>query len=88
MIENDVSHAAVSRDLPGVDDLRAAAKLDVDRAEAGSARQLVQASVRWRRNRSAPTRGDQGKRQIANDVADAANFAAGQGAVLGRQEND
>ncbi len=88
VIKNDVLHSPVAaRDIPGVYDLRAATKVDVDRAEAGSTRQLVQASVRRRRNRCSPTCRGQGKRQIANDVADAANFAAGQGAVLGRQED-
>lgn len=83
VIENDVLYATVfDWDAPDIYGLRATAKVDVDRRQVDGTGQFVQRAVRWRRNRRAPASGRQSKRQVTHDVTDAANLAAGQGAVF------
>ncbi len=83
MIEDDVLHAAVIvRDLPDIDRVRTAAKVDIDSCEASRAVQLLQRAVRGRGNRCLPACRRQCERQVTNDVADTADFSAAQGAIL------
>jgi hypothetical protein len=89
MLKDNVLHAiTVAWDLPDADRVRSAAKFDVDCGQNACVRQPVQGAVRWRRDGNVPTFGCQSNRQVANDVADPADFATGQGAVLGRQKYD
>jgi hypothetical protein len=48
----------------------------------------VQRAVGRRRNAYRPSFVGQRARQVPDDVADAADLAAGQGGILGREKND
>jgi hypothetical protein len=89
VIKNDVLHAAVVNwDVPDIYGSCAAAKVDVDCRQVDGTRKLVQCAIRWRCNRRMPARSGQSERQVTHDIANAADFAAGQGAGLGCKEND
>ena len=59
-----------------------------DRAGLARAVERVQGAERRRQNDGLEPLGSQRRRQVANDVADAADFTARQRAVFRRDEND
>ena len=89
MLEDNVMHAITAAwNFPDTDGVRIAAKFDVDRCKNSCVGQPVQSAVRWCRDGYVPILGCQSDRQIADDVADPADLATGQGAVFGRQKYD
>ena len=89
MLEDNVLHAiTVAWNFPDADGVRIAAKFDIDRCQNACVGQPVQRAVRWRRDGNVPTLGCQSDWQVADDVANPADLAAGQSAVLGRQKYD
>jgi hypothetical protein len=84
VIKYDVLHATVvNRDAPDIHCLRVTTKVDVDCRKVDRTGQLVQRAIRWRRDRNMKARRCQRTGQVSRNVTDAANLAAGQGAVLG-----
>ena len=89
MLEDNVPHAiTVARNFPDADGVRITAKFDIDRCQNAGVGQPVQSAVRWRRDGNVPILGRQSDRQVADDVANPADLATGQGAVFGRQKYD
>ena len=89
MLEDDIAYAkAFAWNFPDADGIRFAAKIDVDRCQNARIGQPVQRAVRRRRDGNVPTLGRQSDRQVADNVANPADLATGEGAVLGRQKYD
>jgi len=89
MVEDDIAYAKTfAWNFPDADGVRLTAKIDVDRCQNARIGQSVQRAVRWRCDGYVPTLGRQCDRQVADNVADAADLTTGQGAVLGREKYD
>jgi hypothetical protein len=84
VVENEIVYAFGSaRDLPAVDGLDGTAETNLDRADLPCVIDPVQRAVRRGSNGGLPAEFCERDRKVAHDVADAADLAAGQGAVLG-----
>ena len=89
MLEDEVAgRAGAARDVEEVDGLRFAAEVDGDIADLPGARQPVEHAVGRCQYGGLPAGGADRGGQIAQDVADTADLAAWQGAVLRSQEYD
>jgi hypothetical protein len=62
--------------------------MDIDRREFRCLRELVQAAIRRRGDRHLPAGSRDRARQVAQDIADAADLPAGQGTIFRRQKYD
>ena len=71
---------------PGIDGFDAAAEVCLDRADSARAFHAVQRTIGRRCDGRLPPEPAERNREVAHDIADTADLAAGQGAVFGRQE--